>query len=64
MIEGRRRLLEILKRTRRDFVAFRCRVTRATVNGWCAGHKTPGRRARRALSVNYGIPLGSWGKRL
>lgn len=63
MIEGRRQLLEVLKRTKREYVAARCRVTRATVNGWCSGHKRPGARARHALSVNYGIAPDSWTER-
>lgn len=60
MTKGRRALLDILRRTKREYVACRCRVSISAVHMWCTGERTPNAGARTKLSVNYGIPLESW----
>ena len=61
MTPGRRSLLIILQRTRREFVAARCGVSVAAVKSWCSGRLVPGARAREVLLREYEIPNDSWG---
>jgi transcriptional regulator with XRE-family HTH domain len=60
MTPGRRSLLIILQRTRREHVAARCGVARSTVDDWCSGRAVPGSEARAALDRDFGIRPESW----
>jgi transcriptional regulator with XRE-family HTH domain len=57
---GRRDLLAVLQRTRQEFVADTCGVTRAEVSRWATGDRTPSEASRGALFRRYGIPRDSW----
>ena len=60
MNEGRAALLRVLRRTRVEYVARRCSVSRSPVYNWLSGRRTPSKRNRISLRVNYRIPLNAW----
>lgn len=64
MTPGRRALLALLDRTKREYIAGVAGVARSTVQAWFTGTKRPSARARRSLFVHYGIPPESWDGRL
>ena len=64
MREGREKLLEVLTRTKVEYLAKRCFVTSNAVYNWRAGRNAPGSRARAVLELCYGIEGIDWeGKR-
>lgn len=62
MNQGRVALLRVLRRTRVEYVARRCRVSRSAVYNWLSGRRTPSKHNRQMLRVNYRIPLCAWEK--
>ena len=62
MNRGRAALLRVLTRTRVEYVAARCEVTRSAVYNWLAGRRRPNVKARRALLSSYRIPFDDWDK--
>jgi len=60
MTRGRAALLRVLRRTKVEYVAARCRVTPNAVYDWMSGRRKPSDGARSALAVNYGITPETW----
>lgn len=60
MNRGRAALLDVLRRTRVEFVAARLRVTRSAVYNWAAGIRRPSKANRKRISTTYGIPAKTW----
>lgn len=63
MTLGRRALIALFVRTKARYIAARCGVSLSAVYNWRAGIRRPNQRAKRALTVNYGIPCCAWAKR-
>ena len=60
MTDGRNQLLNVLERTKADYMAIRCYVTKNAVYNWRAGRNGPNPKARQVLNSTYGIDPTDW----